>query len=59
MKINEGFIEKFLNGILKRKIDSGMKKIIKDNPQIAKDVKIAHDANERIRQALEKRLKEL
>ena len=59
MKINEGFIEMFLNGILKRKIDSGMKKIIKDNPQIAKDVKIAHDANERIRQALEKRLKEL
>ena len=53
MKINEGFIEKFLNGILKRKIDSGMQKIIKDNPQIAKDVKIAHDANERIRQALE------
>ena len=59
MKINEGFIEKFLNGILKRKIDSSMKKVIKDDPQIAKDVKIAHDANERIRQALEKRLKEL
>ena len=57
MKINEGFIENFLNGILKRKIDGGMKKIIQDNPQIAKDVKIAHDANERIRRALEKDLR--
>ena len=56
MKINEGFIEKFLNSILKRKIDSSMKKILKDDPELAKHVKDAHDANERIRQRLLKKL---
>ena len=56
MKINEGFIEKFLNGILKRKIDSSMKKILNDDPELAKHVKDAHDANERIRQRLLKKL---
>ena len=56
MKINEGFIEKFLNGILKRKIDSSMKKILNDDPELAKHVKDAHYANERIRQRLLKKL---
>jgi len=56
MKINDGFIEKFLNGILKRKIDSSMKKILNDDPELAKHVKDAHDANERIRQRLLKKL---
>ena len=56
MKINEGFIEKFLNSILKRKIDSSMKKILKDDPELAKHVKDAHNANERIRQRLLKKL---
>ena len=49
MKINEGFLEKFLSGVVKRKIDKGMKKIMQDDPKVAKAVKNAHDANEELR----------
>ena len=56
MKINEGFLEKFLSGVVKRKIDKGMKKIMQDDPRVANAVRDARDANERLRRALEKRL---
>lgn len=56
MKINEGFLEKFLSGVVKRKIDKGMKKIMQDDPKVAKAVKNAHDANEELRRALQKTL---
>jgi len=52
MRINEGFLERFLNGIIKRKIDKDMKKIMKDDPEVAKAVKDVHDANAQLRKAL-------
>ena len=38
-QIKEGFIDKFFQAIAKGKVDSTMKKLIKQNPELAKNIK--------------------
>ena len=38
-QIKEGFIDKFFQAIAKGKVDSSMKKMIKQNPELAKNIK--------------------
>ena len=38
-QIKEGFIDKFFQAIAKGKVDSSMKKLIKQNPELAKNIK--------------------
>tara|TARA_R100001443_G_C3282753_1_gene160814 strand:- start:234 stop:413 length:180 start_codon:yes stop_codon:yes gene_type:complete len=38
-KLEEGFIEKFFTAIAKGRIDSTMKKMMKDDPKVGKAVK--------------------
>jgi len=37
-QIKEGFIDKFFQSIAKGKVDSTMKKLIKQNPELAKNI---------------------
>tara|TARA_B100000424_G_scaffold117800_1_gene88918 strand:- start:349 stop:522 length:174 start_codon:yes stop_codon:yes gene_type:complete len=38
-QLKEGFIDKFFQAIAKGKVDSSMKKMIKQNPELAKNIK--------------------
>ena len=38
-KLEEGFIEKFFTAIAKGRVDSTMKKMMKDDPKVGKAVK--------------------
>lgn len=38
-QIKEGFIDKFFQAIAKGRVDSTMKKLIKQNPELAKNIK--------------------
>ena len=38
-QLKEGFIDKFFQAIAKGKVDSTMKKLIKKNPELAKNIK--------------------
>ena len=47
-QIKEGFIDKFFQAIAKGKVDSTMKKLIKKNPDIAKNIKKRKEIDDRI-----------
>ena len=53
-QIKEGFIDKFFQAIAKGKVDSSMKKLMKQNPEIAKNVKKTRDAQKEKEKALKK-----
>ena len=38
-QLKEGFIDKFFQAIAKGRVDSTMKKMIKQNPELAKNIK--------------------
>ena len=47
-QIKEGFIDKFFQAIAKGKVDSTMKKLIKKNPDLAKNIKKRKEIDDRI-----------
>ena len=53
-QIKEGFIDKFFQAIAKGRVDSTMKKLIKQNPELAKNIKRQQDAQDAITRALKK-----
>ena len=53
-QLKEGFIDKFFSAIAKGRVDSTMKKLIKQNPELAKNIKRQKDAQDAITRALKK-----
>ena len=53
-QLEEGFIDKFFSIIAKGRIDSKVKKMIKDDPELAKAVKKSNDANKELKDILRK-----
>ena len=47
-QIKEGFIDKFFQAIAKGKVDSTMKKLIKKNPDLAKNIKKRKEIDDKI-----------
>ena len=54
-QINEGFIDKLFSMIAKGRIDSKVKKMMKDDPNLAKSIKKSNDANKELQDYLRKR----
>ena len=54
MKINEGFITNFLKNIMRGAISSKEKKFLRDNPDVAKRVKVMKKAQDEVYDALQK-----
>tara|TARA_R100000353_G_scaffold154743_1_gene113501 strand:- start:509 stop:682 length:174 start_codon:yes stop_codon:yes gene_type:complete len=47
-QIKEGFIDKFFQAIAKGRVDSTMKKMIKQNPELAKNIKKRQEIDKEI-----------
>jgi len=47
-QIKEGFIDKFFSAIAKGRVDSTMKKLIKQNPELAKNIKKRQEIDKEI-----------
>tara|TARA_Y100000361_G_scaffold141338_1_gene146308 strand:+ start:312 stop:485 length:174 start_codon:yes stop_codon:yes gene_type:complete len=47
-QIKEGFIDKFFSAIAKGRVDSTMKKMIKQNPELAKNIKKRQEIDKEI-----------
>ena len=47
-QIKEGFIDKFFQAIAKGRVDSTMKKLIKQNPDLAKNIKKRKEIDDKI-----------
>ena len=54
MKINEGFITNFLKNIMRGAISSKEKKFLRDNPEIAKDIKNLRKSKDKVISSLQK-----
>tara|TARA_A100001011_G_C13538218_1_gene527412 strand:- start:249 stop:431 length:183 start_codon:yes stop_codon:yes gene_type:complete len=54
MKINEGFITNFLKNIMRGAISSKEKKFLRDNPEIANDVKNLKKSQDKLLSTLKK-----
>tara|TARA_A100001391_G_C4908508_1_gene235720 strand:- start:409 stop:591 length:183 start_codon:yes stop_codon:yes gene_type:complete len=53
-QIKEGFIDKFFQAIAKGRVDSTMKKLIKQNPELAKNIKKRKEIDNKIDDFLKK-----
>lgn len=53
-QLEEGFIDKLFNMIAKGRIDSKVKKMMKDDPKLAKAIKKSNDANKELKDILRK-----
>ena len=53
-KIDEGFIDKLFTMIAKGRIDSKVKKMMKDDPKLATAIKKSNDANKELKDILRK-----